>query len=206
MRNPEPKPPNLIFSDESYFYKTSTWWDVGESGMLLVFYFRDNHSSEVEFNIYELLASPYSNFEKPYAELYKKGNTAERTLDINDAEVDMHGWVNFEGQISIDLPSLHKSFVDKGKVETNWKDIDSFTSDFRTIVKRVIYEAVEIVPQIAEETEINFDKENPYLNSKKEKIIKSSSQATKNTDKDKSSPLGCLILIILILIVWLIFK
>jgi hypothetical protein len=51
MRNPEPKPPNLIFSDESYFYKTSTWWDIGESGMLLVFYFRDNHSSEVEFNI-----------------------------------------------------------------------------------------------------------------------------------------------------------
>jgi hypothetical protein len=49
-------------------------------------------------------------------------------------------------------------------------------------------------------------KENPYLNSKKEKIIKSSSQATKNTDKDKSSPLGCLILIILILIVWMIFK
>ena len=156
--------------------------------------------------IYELLASPYSNFEKPYAELHKKGNTAERTLDINDAEVDMHGWVNFEGQISIDLPSLHKSFADKGKVETNWKDIDSFTTDFRTIVKRVIYEAVEIIPQIAEETEINFDKENPYLKSKKEKDIKSSSTITKSSDKDNSSPWGCLILIILILIAWMIFK
>jgi hypothetical protein len=199
MKSADPKPPNLFFSDNSYFYKAATWWDIGECGTMLVFYYRDNHPADIEFNIYSLITSPYSTLQKPYAELHKKGTTTEHTLDINDADVDMHGWVTFEGEITFN----------QRNISTNWRDIEKFTTEFKAIVKRTIYEAIEINSQIAEESntdEIDFDKENPYLESKKENDIKNSSNINKNADKDNSSPWGCLILIILILIAWMTFK
>ncbi len=205
MKSADPQPSNLFFSDQSYFYKVATWWDIGECGTMLVFYYRDNCPHDINFKIYSLLAYPYSTLKRPFAELYKKGNTREKTLDINDAEFDMHGWVTFEGEVYIDIPKWHT--VDN-MVSTNWREVDKFTTEFNTIVKRIIYEAIEINSQIAEESnslEIDFEKENPYIKSGNIDSIKSSSKTNETTDKDKASPWGCLIIIIL-LIAWLIFK
>ena len=201
MKSADPKPPNLFFSDNSYFYKVATWWDIGECGTMLVFYYRDNHPADIEFNIYSLITSPSSTLQKPYAELHKKGNTLERTLDITNAEADMHGWVTFEDQIYIDIPDSNKY---ENKISTNWRDVEEFAKEFKTIFKRVIYEAIEINSQIAEESnteEIDFDKENPYL----ETIEKNNTKAnSKNTDyKEKKNELwGGLIVIILLYIAW----
>ena len=147
MKSADPKPPNLFFSDNSYFYKVATWWDIRECGLMLVFYYRENYPHHIDFNIYSLITTPYSTLKKPYAELNKKGNTSEKTLDINDAEVDMHGWVTFDGEIFIGLPEW-QTF--ENKISTDWRDVEKFTKEFKAIVKRTIYEAIEINSQIAE--------------------------------------------------------
>jgi hypothetical protein len=194
MKSADPKPPNLFFSDNSYFYKVATWWDIGECGTMLVFYYRDNHPADIEFNIYSLITSPYSTLQKPYAELHKKGTTTEHTLDINDAEVDLHGWVTFEGEITFD----------QRNISTNWRDIEKFTTEFKAIVRRTIYEAVEINSQIAEESntdEIDFDKENPYLQTIEKNNTKANSKNTDSKEKQNES-WGCLIVLILLYIAW----
>lgn len=131
---------------------------------------------------------------------------SERTLDINAAEVDMHGWVTFEGEVTIDLPKWHTV---ENMVSTNWRDVETFASEFKAIVKRIIYEAIEINSQIAEESNfsnIDFEKENPYTNVDDIKIIKNTSKISEDAEKEKSSSWGCFILIIVILLVWMFLK
>ena len=165
---------------------------------MLVFYYRENYPHSINFNIYSLITTPYSTLKKPYAELYKKGNTTEKTLDINDAEVDAHGWVTFGGEIFIDAPAW-QTF--ENKISTSWRDVEIFTTEFKAIVKRTIYEAIEINSQIAEESnhdQIDFDKENPYLET-------NDNNTKENDNNKKEKPKDSwrfIILVILLYIVW----
>jgi hypothetical protein len=157
-------PPNINIPKNSYQHALA-WWDLGECGYLALFSWSDSFGppTDIDFKIIDLVTSPYSLLQKPNAEMHKKDDILQKTLNVEEAHIYMSGWISFEGAITLDLEPTYKDF--KGKthtLQTSWHEIEEFTEVLKKLVKRITYEASLVNSQISEELDIDFEIEYPY--------------------------------------------
>jgi hypothetical protein len=170
---PDDIPPNLVYpkvarqSGENLLIKS--WWDLGESGLLLIMNWNDGEfmPAEVEFKVLNLYSTPYCQLMAPEAEL--RGATSEdgistRTLIVQEAANYLTGTIECTGEVYLNFPNYPFTISDKKEIciTLHWYNVEEFGKELTEIVRRLTYEASKAIYQIGEDLNIDFEKTTPY--------------------------------------------